>query len=79
LDIRKRHEQLERHIPNSIRLPLGDFLDDEEGLRRVLESTNRGAVIVVIASGDDVSGDAVKRIREWGYRAYAIEGGFNAL
>jgi len=49
------------------------FSKDEECLRRALDSTNRGAVIVVIASDNEISKDTVKSIREWGYRAMPLK------
>jgi len=76
LDVRSRDKQDEKHIPNSIRFPKENFNSSQEDLSRILQSTNRGAVIVVFSSTDEDVSEIVKYIRALGQRAYALQGGF---
>ncbi|MFA5369278.1 MAG: tetratricopeptide repeat protein [Candidatus Omnitrophota bacterium] len=76
LDVRSRDMQNKKHIPNSIRFAAENFKDSREDLSRILQSTNRGAVIVVFSSADEDISEIVKHIRALGYRAYALKGGF---
>lgn len=78
LDIREKSEQDNIYIPNSIRFPKDNLSSDEDHLKNVLSNTNRGAIIAVFSSNVADADRVVTKIRNWGYRACAIEGGFNA-
>jgi tetratricopeptide (TPR) repeat protein len=76
LDVRSRDKQDTNYIPNSIRFSSDNFKSSQDDLSRILQSTNRGAVIVVFSSADEDISEIVKYIRALGHRAYALKGGF---
>ena len=71
IDLRDADEVSKGHIPRAVNIPLANLEDESEQLPRFAS-----APIVFYGSHNDVT-EAVRLLREWGYRTVAgIDGGF---
>ncbi len=76
LDVRRKDEQDQKHIPNSIRFPKSSLTNNGDDLKSVLRNANKGATIAVLSSSMTDSDYVTTKLRGWKYRAYSVSGGF---
>lgn len=78
LDIREKQAQQKKHIANSIRFPKHKLKNSKDELKAILKSTNRGATIAILSSGDEDSIKLAEKLRGSGYKAFSVDGGFSS-
>jgi len=78
LDVRERSEYSLKHIHNAINFPRSELVYGQGDMLNVLKTLNKKATIAVHCGGGIRSSYIARRLREYGFDAYNLEGGLKA-
>jgi rhodanese-related sulfurtransferase len=74
-DIRKKEEQAKAYIPNSIRVPENQIIQDREYLKNILQGIEKTTFIAVIGSDGSNMENIVAYMKDLGYNTAIVKNG----
>jgi rhodanese-related sulfurtransferase len=74
-DIRKKEEQAKAYIPNSIRVPENQIIQDHEYLKNILQGIEKTTFIAVIGSEGGNMENIVAHMKDLGYNTAIVKNG----